>query len=354
MNEITKENANLSIGSRLMIHFRHLKKIFLKEEPEIKEAIEISLQNLEEWLNEKSKPLMEDLNQKIEEILMKINQEIERSRVSVEILEKAKLQNPNIPFRAKQYMEGNRKAYLRAINSFLGHMEINNKDYFYLLDFCKLFNELIEDLNKGTLRSYTILQEFFANETNGIAQNLKNFDTLFKSLKSILHDKRLVASNSAREKAQSLKTKTKQKINKDIDLKIMEAELELMKKEKDGIMTEIEAFNKSDKHSNFLKLNEEKRSKANSFYNEENQILQSFSVLERSLRKYSHVAFEHEEIVLEYLNKPIETLANDKELKILEVMKKMETMLNENQLQIDDKKKEKSIEEIRKLNKELL
>ena len=331
-----------------------LKKIFQNEEQEAKKVTEISLQSLEEWLNEKAKPLMEEINQQIEEILMKVNEEVQRARINVEVLENAKLQNPNIPFKAKQYMEGNRKAYIRAINSFLGHMEINNKDYFYLVDFCKLFDELINELNKGTFRSYTILQEFFANETNKIAQNLKNFDTIFEEMKSTLNNERIVAVNKTREKIQSLKIKTKLKINLDVDFKNMEADLRLANDEKDAMMADIEKFNKSDEHNNFLKLNEEKKNKAAAFYNDENQILQSFSALERPLRKYSHIAFGHEEIVLDYLKQPIETLANDKNLVILEVLKSLEKLLQENQLQIDEKKKEKAIEEIKKLNKEFI
>src|SRR3989338_5565014 len=140
-----------------MLNF--LKKIFQNEAQEAKKATEISMQNLEESLYEKSKPLREEVQQLIEEALMNVNEELQRARINVDILENAKLQNPNIPFKAKQYMECNRKAYIRAVNSFLGHMEINNKDYFYLLDFAKLFDELLNDLKKGTLSSYTILQD---------------------------------------------------------------------------------------------------------------------------------------------------------------------------------------------------
>ena len=335
-----------------MLNF--LKKIFENEDGEAKKATEINLQNLEEWLNEKAKPLMEDINHQAEGILMRINEEIEKARINVEFLENTKLQNPNIPFRAKQYMEGNRKAYIRAVNSFLGHMEINNKDYFYLLDFCKTFDELINDLNKGTFRSYTILREFFANETNKIANNLRNFDKLFKEMRSALNNEAMVAINNTREKIQSLKTKIKQKINLDVDFKGMEAELKLANDEKDSIMTEIEKFNKSDEHNNFLKLNEQKKSKTTVFYEDESHILQSFSVLERPLRKYSHSAFEHEEIVLDYLKQPIETLANDKSLVILQVLSSLGSLLKENKLQIDDRKKEKSLEAIKELSKEFI
>ena len=331
-----------------------LKKIFQNEEQQSRSLAEVKLHNLEEWLNEKSKPLLEEVRLRIKEILYKVNEELQRTRFNVEVLENAKLQNPNIPFKAKQYMEGNRKAYIRSVSSFLGHMEINNKDYFYLIDFCKLFDELIYDLNKGTLRSYTILQEFFANETSKIANNLKNFDILFKELKSVLNDEKMVAVNITIEKIQNLKAKIKQKINMDVDFKSIEAELKLANNEKESTMADIEKFNKSEEHNSFLRLNEEKKAKQNAFYNDENMILQSFSVLERPLRKYSHVAFEHEELVLDYLNNPISTLTDDKNFAIINILKNLEKMLNENRLQVDDKKKEKSLEEIKKLNKKFI
>ena len=331
-----------------------LKKIFKNQEQEIKQIREIKLNYAEEWLNEKAKPLTEEVRQHIEEILMKVTEESQRARNNAEVLENAKLQNPNIPFKAKQYMEGNRKAYVRAINSFIGHMEINNKDYFYLLGFCKQFDELINDLNKGTLRSYTILQEFFANETNKIATNLKNFDNLFAELKSALNNDKIVAVNNLIEKIKDLKTKTKQKINLDVDFRGMEAGLKLANSEKDSVMAEIMGFNNSEEHNNFLNLNEEKKNKEKAFYQDQNQILQSFSVLERPLRKYSHIAFEHEEIVLEYLKNPIETLSTDKNFAILEILKNLEKLLQQNKLQIDEKKKEKALEEIKKINKEFI
>ena len=331
-----------------------IRKIFKSEEPETKQVTGIELQNLEGWAREKSKPTTEEIKIRTDEILMKIDEELQRTRFNVEILENAKLQNPNIPFRAKQYMEGNRKSYAKSVNSFLGNLEINNRDYFYLVNFCKEFELMLNDLHSGTLRSYTILQEFFANETNKIAQNIKNFDNFFKELNSVLKDGRMVAIDSAIEKIRGLKAKAKQKINLDIELKDAEASVMLAKEEKDSLMAEIMNFDRGEEHNEFLRLNEERKDKTKSFYEDENRIIQSFSVLERPLSKYSHVAFEHEEIVLDYLKDPISTLADDKGMKILEILKNLENLLNENKVQIDDRKKEKALEETKKLSKEFI
>ena len=331
-----------------------LKKIFKNEEQEQKQAHEISLHNAKEWLGEKAKPLSEEIRQNTESILMKVDEEAQKTRFNLEVLENAKLQNPNIPFRAKQYMEGNRKAYIKSVNSFLGHMEINNKDYFYLLEFCKKFDDLLDELNKGTIRSYMILQEFFANETGKIAMNLKNFDSLFRQLKSVLKDEKMVAVNGMKERAAELESKTKQRINIDIDLKNAEASVKIAGSEKDSIMESIAKFSQSEEHNNFIRLKEERKSKEKAFYEKQDIVLQSFAVLDRPLRKYSHIAFEHEEIVLDYLKDPIGALADDKEMKLASILANLEKMLQENKIQIDDRKKEKTIEEIKKLSREFI
>ena len=331
-----------------------IKKIFKSEEPETKQVTGIELQNLEEWVKEKAKPTTEEIKIRTDEILMKIDEELQRTRFNVEVLENAKLQNPNIPFRAKQYMEGNRKSYIKSVGSFAGNLEINNRDYFYLVNFCREFEIMLNDLHNGTLRSYSILQEFFANETSKIAQNIKNFDNFFKELNSVLKDDRMVAIDNVIEKISGLEAKAKQKINLDIELKDAEASVMLAKNEKDSLMADIMKFDRGEEHNEFLKLNEERKGKTKSFYEDENRIIQSFSVLERPLRKYSHVAFEHEEIVLDYLKDPVGTLVNDKGMKILEILKNLEKLLNENKVQIDDRKKEKALEEAKKFSKEFI
>jgi len=335
--------------------FNFLKKILKNEEQQqAKQEIEIKVHDLEDWVGEKAKPWMEDAKHKADEILMKVDEELQRTRFNIERLENAKLQNPNIPFKAKQYMEGNRKVYIRSVNSFLGHIEINNKDYHYLLEFCKEFEKMINALNKDTLRSYTILQEFFANESGKIAENLRNFDKLFNALRSALNSENLGAVNITREKAESLRAKCRQRLNIGVDLKGSEASLKLANEEKESIMAEIMNFSQSEEHNKFIDLNEKKKNKEKEFAEGQDVILQSFSVLERPLRKYSHIAFDHEEDVLKYLKEPIDTLVSDKEMRIADILKNLEKMLAENSIQIDEKKKEKTLEEIKKLNREFL
>ncbi len=334
---------------------KFLKKIFHEDgKQEVVNVIQISLNELEAWIEEKSRPSMEDAKRKVDEIFMKISEEIQKTRFNLEVLENAKLQNPDIPYKAKQYMEGNRKAYIRSISIFLGRMEINNRDFSYLKNFCIEFDRLLDTVNKSTLRSYSILQEFFANEVVRIAGNLKSFDLAFKDMKNALNNEEINSMVQAEEKAKSLRLKKKQKINFDVEIKAREAELQLANEEKIRLMEEIGAFNKSGPHNEFLRLNEEKKSKSRQFYEEENKIMQSFSIMERPLRKYSHIAFEHEEITLDYINNPVEALANDKEMRILQVFENLSGMISEGALRLDDKKMEKMLNEMKRFDKNFI
>jgi hypothetical protein len=331
---------------------RFIRKIFREERQESKSQIEMPLQNLKEWAIERSKPMMEEIRRETEEILMKIDEERQRTKFNLEILENAKLHNTNIPYKAKQYMEGNRTAYIRSISSFLGHMEINNKNYHYLLEFVKKVDELLDNLGKDTIRSYSILQEFFANESGKIASNIKQFDLLFKELKIALNDSKAARTNVLVKGIEQLEQRSKQKLNISLDLKNAEGTMNLVIAEKDSLMKSIDEFDKSEEHNNFINLTDQKKSRIMDFAKEQDVILQSFSLLERPLRKYSHIAFQHEELTLQYINDPVTSLTNDKEFEICSILLNLERMLSEGTIQVDEKKKEKSIEEIKKLSKE--
>ena len=333
---------------------KFIRKIFQEDQKGQKESFSVSLQYLEEWVSEKSKPAFEELKQKTDEILMHVGEELERTRTDLERLENAKLQNPNIPFKAKQYMEGNRKSYSRSMNSFLGNLEINNRDFFYLTDYCDKFDQRLDELGKSTIRSYTILQEFFSNETDKVTKDIKRFDDLFRQLKSELKNEKIVSINLLKEKAQSLRLKSNARLNLQMDLKNAEASLAIAQKEKEDLMRSIESFEKSEEHNNFLKSIEDKKTRAKELRDFEDGLFQSFSVLEKALRKYSHIAFEHEEMILKYLHDPIGSISDDPELKIHNALTSLLSVLEENNLIIEEKKREKSIEEIKKLSRDFL
>ena len=81
-------------------------------------------------------------------------------------LEKAELQNKNIPPRAITIMEGNRKAYIQKTIHFINRIrEILDEletlaNSSSIIDKVSKINEMFDEYNKSTQKPYYILQEF--------------------------------------------------------------------------------------------------------------------------------------------------------------------------------------------------
>ena len=116
-----------------MLNF--LKKLFTKEEiPEEK----IELNNLINWLDEKTKPIIDNLNININQIINKIDDEKQKVSENIKKLESAKLQNPKIPERVITIMEGNRAAFIKKVSFFFNNLDLNYNNT----------NEILEKCNK--------------------------------------------------------------------------------------------------------------------------------------------------------------------------------------------------------------
>ena len=89
-------------------------KIFKKEEPQLETAY-VDIEELQQWFESKSEPVLEDIHSSMKEDLDKINEFITNIRSASKGLGEAKLRNDKIPERAMQIMEGNRKAYINAV-----------------------------------------------------------------------------------------------------------------------------------------------------------------------------------------------------------------------------------------------
>jgi hypothetical protein len=328
--------------------FNFIKKIFTKKEPE-KETVK--LDNLNGWFDAKSDVIHNNLNENINLIKNKINSEIEKTKLNLERLKEAKLQNPNIPIRAKQMMEGNRASYIKIVSNFLNNIKIEN-NYKVLLNFCNDFDDSLNTLGKSTTKSYHVLKEFLEHQVTDVAINIKNIDNLIKEIKSTIENSSIGKIEIVKNKIIYVKNKIKQKTNLKEELKNKEAELGKLKQEKESLLKEIENIKNSEAYLNFNNLKKEKELILGKINNNKDIIFQSFSILNRALRKFSRIILEDEKLLNDYIENPVNTLLKDKELKIIKILESIEKNLVQNKIKLDEKKKNKTLTEIRKLDKQ--
>ena len=328
-----------------------LKKIFQKEDKE-SEKETLKIENIESWLDKKIKEFNESLDSNLQGYIGKLDNEISDTKKNLDVLGNAKLHNPNITVREKQFMEGNREAYLKRVDLFLKGLSLEKKDFKALKEVCSSFDKELEGFGKSTFKAYQVLQHFFAHESRNIAINIKNLERIFKELKGFL-DRNDIAYV---EKMKKESVYLKDNMNRKDELKsLLDKEAHIVKELEDKRMKaekEIKELHGSQRYKEFKGL-ADKQEGVNGLINDhKSMLLQSFSILEHSLKKYVRMILEEEDVLKDYIENPVSSLLEDKELKILKILKGLEKNIIEDKIELKDKKRDRTLDEIRKLNKE--
>ena len=328
-----------------MLNF--LKKLFKREEAKTEN---VSINELEKWFSEKADSMLNDLNSKIDSIKGRIKEEIKKTEENLGVLENAKLQNPKITLKEKQFMEGNREAYIKKVNSILKQISLEG-NHNELLQFCSDFGSMLDLFAKSTIRPYHILQEFYAHESRDIALNIKNLDNMVKELKGTIKNAGLGSVEDLKKDIAQLKNKIRQKTENEEKLRQREEEQKELVQSISNSKEEIKNLENSEENKRLNELKADKEVILAKIRENNSQLIHSFSVIERALRKYSRIALEDEKWINSYAENPIKTLLSDNELKIIKILEGLEKNVLNNQIDLKDKKRERTLEIIKELNK---
>lgn len=338
-----------------MTFFKKLKALFNKEKVILTE--EIYVEDLGYWFSDKIKEKFDLLKEDIEDYFAKISGEKDLTKENLQKLEKAGLMNDKIPSKVRQILEGNREAHIIKNNQFLKNLVLpENTTYNSTLEFCALFEKELGVLAHNTVKSYHVLQEFFANESSVVAENIKNIDSYMKNIKEILKD-----NKTGRDEVEISKKLIEKLINR---ISLKEKTLQELQIEK----TELDALFVM-KRANLAKLEKLKFSpefaKLNGFIKKKETIRASIKAQEsdlnilllpvkKLLKKFLHYSIDYVQIVGLYLDNSMQALLNDKDFKILTALAKLRDLVLNDALGVKDKQKEKTLSAISEITSQKL
>lgn len=329
--------------------FDFLKIFPSKKEEEIQK---IKLDELSSWIDSWSKNTHKTTNFGLLIIRKKIADEKNKAEENIIKLEHAKLKNPNIPERAKQIMEGNRKIYIPKVKTLLEEINLP-ENLNELLEFCDSFNKNLDTFAKGTIRNYDILQEFFVVENSAIAANIRKLDELIKKVKKIIENAGIEKENELKNKVSELQHKIKQKDDTKEEVKLKKEELEKENKKVKEKENKIKELKEGSKYKKFTELVSKKKGLEQEIAEIETQVSSSFSVIKTALKKFERLTLE-DKLVRKYLDNSLKTLLEDNKLKIVELVDKMKKSIAKGELKLREKKKNRILRELDKLTKNYL
>ncbi|MBU0615631.1 MAG: hypothetical protein KJ601_06065 [Nanoarchaeota archaeon] len=329
--------------------FEFVKNLFKKPE----QVLEIPLDKLDEWLDNNATGVKEKLQAGMKDIKLRLYEEIEKANNNITVLEEAELRNPNIPMRAKHFMHGNRLAYVKYMRNFLDRLHVGN-EFDSMVEFAKGFDSQLEEMNKSTARAYNILQEFFAHESKNIALNVKNMDNITKEIQKQFEDSNVLKITLIKDMIASLKNKTN--MQKDISNSLINKknEREQLMYKRQKLETICDEFKTSEEFDEYKGLKAFRDKTKKQIQEHSSQLSNSFSVLEHALKKFSRQLFEHEDLIEKYQKDAAAAIVGDSNLEILSMLEKLKTAIYKGNIDLKDKKRERTLEEINKLDKQYL
>jgi len=270
------------------------------------------------------------------------------SKENINKLEQAELPNPNISIREKQFMSGNRDAYIRSVTAFINGIVIED-DHDSILTFADFFQKRMQQFAKSTGRAYQILQEFLGNESRALALNIKALDTLIKELKQIIVKKHIDKIIALEQEIKAIDQHKYHSVELSKELNQQTKHHQGLSSKKQERETEIKELKTSEEyiqHRGTLELKKKYLDKLEEF---NKRISLSFSTLAPALKKYERIAFRDTDIVLEYIKEPVKTLIKDTDFKITEILDHMRKNIVSGTIELKESKKERVLKEIEKL-----
>ncbi len=314
-----------------------LKKFFAEEPPEeltidelrakAAEKIMTGEEELKNYLTEKSKEIADKRRELLE---------------ALDALEKAELRNPNIPDKAKHFMQGNRATYVKMARMLERDLHVP-ESLDQIEESLANFQKEIDRFSLSTVRAYKILQEFFAHESEIVAQKIKDVDNEYDDLKTRLTDLKLDTYRHIMRKISTLDERHDLRRKKQEEHDKLRKLLEDARIAKDEADQKLREFYESEIYANHEKMHQELLKAQEAVRKHEKEFIDEFQLLEKPLKKLAYIAFEEEAIIKPYLSHPVQALVNDYELKIVRALQKLKKVIQSNEVEIEERRKEKTL-----------
>lgn len=331
-----------------MCMFGFLKRILKKEEPVRSEEVELPA--LHSWFEGKTKSREASLKQDMEGMGQKIASERDAAQKNLALLGKAGLQNPNIPERAKHFMQGNRDAFSKKVHFFLDSIHVPQEISSFPAFYSGVQDEL-KELMQGTAKSFQILQEFFANESRQVMANVGVIEKELNSFKSAFDAADLDILEDTKQRISDFQAKLNLRKALEKDLSQKKKELQESTSEIRRLKKDVEMLQKDSQLNSLKNRLKDVQARIDDL---RARITGPFSAINHPLKKFERITYKHRTIIQKYIDSPLEALLQDLHLSVLKALHDMELAVLNNRIDLKEKKKEKTLEVLKLLTKEYL
>jgi hypothetical protein len=305
----------------------------------------ISFSQVEAWLDKQVAD--KKLGENVSRVKGVINSKILESHRLLDELEKAGLRNENIPVKAKQIMEGHRRAYIQRLKRFLDEIEVPD-DFSQIGFYSANFSELLDKLSRETQKNYFVLKEFLEAELSRVVKSIKSIEDELVKLQQNIEKQGIDLVKDAKVRLKQYRDDLKKKAMLEEEKIKQSDELENLKERRHKLAARLDELQKTNEYNEFKELLDNKKKYEDELREIETELKTIFAELNRPLRKYKHRSLQ-EKLIDKYLLDPAGALEDDASMVMLEVLAKMKQELPN--LELKENQLEKASEMINKLTR---
>jgi hypothetical protein len=301
-----------------------------------------TIEEVKQWLKQEQEKQQQEQKQATDALANEFTELLTTARKAVVLIENAELRNPNIPERAKHFMQGNREQFIKLSNKFIENIIVPRE----APDFSQ--NDLLfQQYAQNTARPSAILSEFFGEEIKELRKELANVESRLQELKQHqLKKEQFEAIADILRQRDAIKEQRsaieKQKKEFEEQLQQLKNKHESLKKEKETVTSKPD----------YIKIKEDIISTARERQEAEQAITGIFLPLSDAIKKYAH-QIKNDKLA-KYAENPLDALVHDYALGILKYVEDIRKAIEEKELELKPERAQKAIESLKQLTKENL
>ncbi|MCJ7816868.1 MAG: hypothetical protein MUP55_03335 [Candidatus Aenigmarchaeota archaeon] len=332
------------------------------EKPKEEPPAEVHIDEVHDWVNQTLAGKIKDRHEKANELYSEVMKGFGRIKDSSDMLEQSRFESDEkigpVVNMTKDLFVKRVHNLVAAVQGFQGR----SIDLKVLNEFQESAGEALGDMNSITPKQAFLLSTYFAKESSGVIDNIKETQEKLSILKEFVESEgetiQLAHSIKSRKEQQSLlklRLTSVEKEESGIELRIRE-----LRNRTEKNLTEIEEIIKGHEYAEYNKIVEqiEKNRKKSAAIKE--KVTEEFTSIQRPLKKLEYLVsknypiLKEQELILEgIINRPFETLEKNEENRLKDMLLLVRKASLEERIVLKDKERERIDEIISKLDTDI-
>ncbi len=301
-----------------------------------------SIDEVKQWLQQEQEKQQQEQKQATDTLAHEFPELLTNVRKAVVDLEHAELRNPNIPERAKHFMQGNRDQFIKLTRKFTDNLAVPKE----APDFSQ--NDLLfQQYAQNTARPAAILSEFFGEEVKNVKKSFADTESKLTELKQLQINKEQYAA--IKEIIRQIETVKQERETTEKQKQEFEAQLQQLKNKHESLKKEKETFTSKPE---YIAVKEDIVNTARERQESEQAITNIFLPLSDAIKKFAHGT--KNEKLAKYADNPLNALVHDYALGILKHVPDIKKAIDAGQLELKPERVQKALDALKQVTKENL